>query len=210
MKNKSRITELSLIIGMAAAVFCAGFCDFADEYRNITETVFRLHIPANSDSPEDQELKLKVRDAVLNETADIFKDSRSAEDAAAAAEENLARIQEIAERTLRENNCFLPVKCEVTEMIFDDRVYDSITMPAGRYSALRISIGSGKGKNWWCVMFPPLCLPAVADIDDALNECDGVFTEEELDILHDPGNYECKFYFLELFRRLKNGSSEAE
>ena len=59
-------------------------------------------------------------------------------------------------------------------------------------------------------MFPPLCLPAVADIDDALNECDGVFTEEELDILHDPGNYECKFYFLELFRRLKNGSSEAE
>ncbi len=210
MKNKGRQIELSVIIGMALAVFCAGFCDFAEEYRDITGSVFRLHIPANSDSMADQYIKLKVRDAVLEETADIFSGNLSAEEAAAAAENDLDRIKGIAERVLRENNCRLPVKCEVTEMFFDDRAYGSINMPAGKYLALRISIGSGEGKNWWCVMFPPLCLPAVSSVDEALEEYDGVFTEEELDILHDPENYECKFYFLELFRKVKDSISNGD
>lgn len=203
MRYEARKIELSLILGMAIAVFCAGFCNFAKEYEGITDTVFRLHILANSDSEEDQALKLKVRDAVLEETGYIFADKASAGESAAAAKENLEAIHQIAERTIRENGYDYSVNCEVTEMRFDSRVYDSLTMPAGEYSALRITIGSAEGKNWWCVMFPPLCVPAVTDIDEALAEYDGVFTEEELDMLHNPENYECRFYFLELLQKAK-------
>ncbi len=203
MKIKSLQAELSLIIGMAAAVFCAGFCDFTREYEGITDTVFRLHIPANSDSPEDQALKLMVRDAVLAEASDIFENCSSASEAAAAAEKDLDRIRSIAEQTLRANGCSDEVRCEVTKMHFGDRVYDSLTMPAGDYSALRITIGSGNGQNWWCVMFPPLCIPAVTNIDEALNDCGGVFTEEEINILSDPENYRCRFYILDLLQRLE-------
>ena len=180
MKIRTWQAEISILLGMAAAVFCAGFCNFTDEYNSLTDTVFRLHIPANSDSYGDQAVKLKVRDAVLEKTADIFKDKHSAAEAAAAAEENLELIRQTAEDTLHEYGLSYPVKCEVTKMHFDTKVYDTITMPAGEYSALRITIGSGKGKNWWCVMFPPLCLPAVTNVDDALKEYDGVFTADEL------------------------------
>ena len=201
MGHKSWQVELSLIIGMALSVFCAGFCNFANEYKGITDTVFRLHILANSDSEEDQELKLKVRDRVLEETADLFADKSSAAESAAAAEKNLDSIRRTAEKVIRENGYDYSVSCEVTEMKFNRREYDSLTMPAGEYSALRITIGDAEGKNWWCVMFPPLCIPAVTDIDEALAEYDGVFTAEELDMLQNPENYECRFYFLELIQK---------
>ena len=201
MGHKSWQIEASLLIGMALSVFCAGFCNFTSEYRGITDTVFRLHILANSDSEEDQALKLKVRDAVLEETEYLFADKISAAESAAAAEENLDIIRQIVQRTIRENGYDYSSDCEVTEIKFDSRVYDSLTMPAGEYSALRITIGSAEGKNWWCVMFPPLCIPAVTNIDEALEEYDGVFTAEELEMLHNPENYECRFYILELLKK---------
>lgn len=202
--NKIKTYELALILGMAAAVFFAGFGSFTEDYRGITQTVFRLHILANSDSEADQTLKLKVRDAVLEENSRIFKDASSAEEAAALAEEHIGEILSTAQRVVHENGSDYEVKCEVTRMDFGNRIYGDITMPAGEYSALRITIGDAAGKNWWCVMFPPLCLPAVTDIDEALEEYDGVFTEEELEMLHNPENYECRFYFLELYEKIKN------
>lgn len=207
MKINAKNAELALLIGMAITIFCAGFLGFEESYNDITETVFRIHILANSDSEADQQLKLKVRDAVLEETSCIFEGKSSAEESAEAAENNLDKIKLTAERIIRENGYDYPVKCEVTDMDFDNRVYDTITMPAGHYKALRITIGEAKGKNWWCVMFPPLCLPAVTDIDEALEECDGVFTVEELDMLQNPENYECRFYVLELIEKLKNLSA---
>lgn len=204
MKINAKNAELAILIGMAVTIFCAGFCGFEENYNDITETVFRLHILANSDSEDDQQLKLKVRDAVLEETAYIFEDKDSAEESAKAAESNLDEIKSVAERVIKENGYDYSVRCEVTDMDFDNRVYDTITMPAGHYKALRITIGEAKGKNWWCVMFPPLCLPAVTDIDEALADCDGVFTAEELDMLQNPENYECRFYVLELIEKLKD------
>ena len=202
--NKIKTYELALILGMAAAVFFAGFGSFAEDYRGITQTVFRLHILANSDSEADQALKLKVRDAVLEENSYIFKDVSSAEEAAAIAEKHIDDILHTAERVIKENGSDYAVKCEVTRMDFGNRVYGTITMPAGEYSALRITIGEAEGKNWWCVMFPPLCLPAVTDIDEALEEYGGVFTEEEIEMLHNPENYECRFYFLELYEKIRD------
>ncbi|MCH5193704.1 MAG: stage II sporulation protein R [Oscillospiraceae bacterium] len=204
MRIRQKQAELALLLGMAAAVFCAGFCGFAQDYKDITDTVFRLHILANSDSDADQQLKLKVRDAVLENCSCIFEGAESAEEAAEAARSHMTEIQRTAERVIAENGADYPVRCEVTEMEFDKRIYDSITMPAGRYQALRLTIGSAEGKNWWCVMFPPLCLPAVTDTDEALEEFNGVFTEEELDMLSNAENYECRFYFLELYRKIKD------
>ena len=194
-----KYAELAMLLGMAFSVFCAGFCGFAEDYRDITQTVFRLHILANSDSEEDQSLKLKVRDAVLEENSDIFEDCKSAEEAAAAAREHIDEIKSSAEKVLAENGAGYGAECGIAKMRFDDRVYGDMTMPAGEYLALRVTVGDAEGKNWWCVMFPPLCLPAVSG--EAAEE---VFSPEELDILEDRESYECRFYFLELLEKLRN------
>ena len=194
-----KYAELAMLLGMAFSVFCAGFCGFAEDYRDITQTVFRLHILANSDSEEDQSLKLKLRDAVLEKNSDIFEDCKSAEEAAAAAREHIDEIKSSAEKVLAENGAGYGAECSIAKMRFDDRVYGDMTMPAGEYLALRVTLGDAEGKNWWCVMFPPLCLPAVSG--EAAEE---VFSPEELDILEDRESYECRFYFLELLEKLRN------
>jgi len=192
--------ELAMLIGMIVAVFSAGFCSFAEDYADITDTVFRLHILANSDSDEDQTLKLKVRDAILEECSFIFENCENAEQSAAAAEKNMELIKSTAEKVIDENNYNYSVNCEITEMHFDERVYETVTMPAGEYLALRITIGEAAGRNWWCVMFPPLCIPvATENIEDY-----GIFSDEELEMLESPETYECRFYILELLDRLKN------
>lgn len=195
-----KYVELAMLLGMAFSVFCAGFCGFAEDYRDITQTVFRLHILANSDSEEDQSLKLKVRDAVLEENSDIFGDCKSAEEAASEARKHMDEIKASAERVLAENGAGYGAECGIAKMRFDDRVYEDMTMPAGEYLALRVTLGEAEGKNWWCVMFPPLCLPAVSG--EAAEE---TFSPEELDILENRESYECRFYFLELLERLGDG-----
>ncbi len=202
MKIKAVRIEIAMLLGMAITVFCAGFCGFADSYHKITDTVFRLHILANSDSDADQELKLKVRDAILAEYSYIFEDCKDSSEAAQTAGTHINSIEKTAKRVISENGYDYAVNCEVTEMLFDERVYDSVTMPAGEYTALRITIGDARGKNWWCVMFPPLCLPAVTDVDDVLRECGGELTDDEIAILNNPQNYECRFYILEILNRI--------
>lgn len=192
--------ELAMLVGMIIAVFSTGICSFAESYEDITDTVFRLHILANSDSEDDQQLKLDVRDAVLEECSYLFENCIDAEESAQTAADNLDTIKATAEKVIDKSGRDYDVKCEVTEMYFDERVYDSVTMPAGEYSALRITIGEAKGKNWWCVMFPPLCIPVAAD---EIEDYDDIFTAEEIDMLNNPEKYECKFYILELIDKLK-------
>lgn len=199
--------EISALAGMIAAVIFAGAASFADNCDEITENVFRLHILANSDGEEDQLLKLKVRDAVLEESESLFSRSDSAESALRLAEENLPLLEEAARGTIRASGYDYPVSCKIEEMYFDRRVYDSVTMPEGVYKALRITIGEAEGKNWWCVMYPPLCLPAVTDVDEVLSDDSGL-TPEEVDMLKNPDNYEIRFYFLELYHKIKNKLSE--
>ncbi len=162
---------------------------------HIRESVLRLHILADSDSEEDQQLKLKVRDALLK--SGIFDDAESLEDAEEKAKEKLADIIELAEKTLRSSGCNKPVTAQLTDMYFDQRSYGSITMPAGNYRALRIVIGSGQGHNWWCVMYPPLCVPAASDKD-----AEEYFTSEEMDILNKPEKYRVKFALWEELKKL--------
>lgn len=202
--SKKFIIQAALLIGFITAVFCEGICAFAESRRGITEDVFRLHVIANSDSDEDQALKLRVRNAVLDASADIFGGAVSAADAKQLSEENLQLFEAAAAAEIAASGYDYPVRCEVGTVHFDRRVYGSAELPEGDYSALRVIIGEGNGRNWWCVMFPALCLPAVTNTDEVLSLAaeNGAISAEELELMQDPENYEVKLYFAEVIKKL--------
>lgn len=202
--SKKFIIQAALLIGFITAVFCEGICAFAESRRGITEDVFRLHVIANSDSDEDQALKLRVRNAVLDASADIFGGAVSAADAKQLSEENLQLFEAAAAAEIAASGYDYPVRCEVGTVHFDRRVYGSAELPEGNYSALRVIIGEGEGRNWWCVMFPALCLPAVTNTDEVLSLAaeNGAISAEELELMQAPENYEVKLYFAEVIKKL--------
>lgn len=202
--SKKFIIQASLLIGIIVSVFCEGICSYAESRHNVTEDVFRLHVIANSDSEEDQALKLRVRNAVLEASADIFGEADSAADAKRLSEENIELFEAAAAAEVKASGYDYPVHCEVGKVHFDKRVYGSAELPEGDYSALRVIIGEGKGKNWWCVMFPALCLPAVTNTDEVLSLAaeNGVISADELELMQDPENYEVRFYFAEVIKKL--------
>lgn len=122
----------------------------------VQREVVRLHILANSDSTADQTLKLRVRDAVTAAAADWTADTPTA--ARQTARAQLPQLEAVARDTLRQAGCEDEVAVEFTQMYFTTRQYGDTTLPAGMYDAVRITIGSGKGQNWWCVMYPPMCV----------------------------------------------------
>ncbi len=158
---------------LACAFLICAFCSmtrFDAQSREISREVVRLHILANSDSEEDQRLKLTVRDAVLRLCADIYPGSCTKEEAESLLRKKLPQIEAEARRVVRECGYDYPVRGELVNMYFTTRTYGNVTLPAGKYDALRIEIGSGQGHNWWCVMFPPICVGAAqARISDALS-----------------------------------------
>ena len=159
-----------------------------DKLRN---NVLRLHVLANSDSDYDQEMKLKVRDALLE--SGILSGAADLDEAEEIAEHKLRDIEVLAELTLEEYGCNQTVHASLTDMDFDDRQYGDMTMPKGRYKALRVVIGEGKGHNWWCVMYPPLCLPAAENVKNDKAAEVSFFNEKEQDILEKPQKYKVRF-----------------
>lgn len=160
----------------------------------IREDVFRLHIIANSDSIEDQALKLKVRDGLLEYTEEIFKECNNKEEAVSAANESIDRLRGYAQRIVNDSGYDYPVDAYVTNMRFDTKAYKDFTLPAGEYDALRIVIGKAQGHNWWCVLFPAWCIPASSN-----NEHNGVFNEKEENIVKDSDEFEVGFRIVEFF-----------
>lgn len=152
--------DLFLLFFFVFSLLLSSFGAFAQDCREIRDSSLRLHILANSDSQEDQALKLKVRDRVLAQCGGLFSGTQNAGDAKKLAQAHLDEIVECAEKVLRENGCDDSVQAQVVNMHFETRVYEGFAMPAGNYDAVRITIGEAEGHNWWCVLFPPLCLPA--------------------------------------------------
>ena len=129
----------------------------------LNEGLIRLHVVANSDSEQDQAVKLRVRDAVLESIQEDLKQVANIDQARDYLQENLPKIQSVAEQTLQSLGVDTTAVVSLTKEAFDTREYDTFRLPAGIYEALRITIGEGEGKNWWCVTFPTLCLPTTAD-----------------------------------------------
>ncbi len=163
MKNLLMILILSL--GIAAFTAFGAFRTFSASCEEVQGEVLRLHIPANSDSDEDQAVKLRLRDALLERFGGELSECGDLESARALAEDKIPEIERFANKFLAENGFSYGAKAELVEMYFTTREYERLILPAGHYTALRVTLGSGEGKNWWCVIFPQLCVPAAADYE---------------------------------------------
>ena len=173
------------IAGGLLLCVCLSLCGFEGRCDDLRGRVLRLHILANSDSDADQALKLKVRDAVVEASAGWLDGVKSAEDAEDVLDGRLSELVDVARETVRRAGYAYPVTAERCEMYFTTRQYGDVTLPAGRYQAVRFVIGEGEGHNWWCVLFPPLCVSAATD---AATTAD-VLTQEEDAIVTKPGRY---------------------
>ena len=207
MKSK-KLTKLMKIQAVVfAAVFAAGACSvgaFAYNCSRVRSDVLRMHVIANSDCSADQQLKLMVRDAVLERGAQLFDGTVTADEARRKIEPHKAELEAAAREVIERAGYDYPVSVNVVNEYFATRCYGSLTMPAGRYTAVKVVIGEGAGRNWWCVMFPPLCLPAAQDRGGNL---DAFFDDGELKVVESSGRYEPRFKIVEIIEKLKEKTS---
>ncbi len=176
-----------LILSAVLAVILSGFTSFAEECEQKPDEVLRLHILANSDSDEDQKLKYELRDNMLVTFAEVFSDCENLDEAMTKANNNRLAMESAAQQFIYSKGYNYKVTCEIADTYFTTRNYGNYTLPAGNYTAVRFLIGEAKGKNWWCVMFPPLCLPAAGEF----------FTDEQSKDIEKSENIEVRFALFE-------------
>lgn len=154
--------EVALLLGLAAALLCGASALHTQEA--VAEKVVRLHVLANSDSEEDQALKLRVRDKVLERATALLEASADRKEAEGLLRGDLLEIERIAAEEIAAAGYDYVVTAELSNTDFPTKEYDGFSLPAGNYLALRVVIGEGQGQNWWCVVFPPLCTAAASDV----------------------------------------------
>lgn len=185
MKYKKLILSLALLIISIIYIVhphIIGKDTYVDGFK---DEIIRFHIKANSDREEDQALKLRIRDEILKETKTRFGNSKSLDETRHIVENNLDDIKNIAEKVIEREGKDFPVEVSLGIKNFPTRKYGNIIFPAGEYETLEVTIGEGKGKNWWCVMFPPLCFVDTTHshaikVEEELKD---VLTEEEIGLL---------------------------
>lgn len=182
---------------LSFCLFAACFAPLVETGERVSRDVFRLHILANSDSADDQRLKLMVRDDVLR-ACSFFEDCTSVSDAKQAAEKNLQQITQIAQRRIRREGYSYSVTAHVVYEYFSTRVYEQVTLPAGYYQALKIEIGAGTGHNWWCVLFPAVCLSACSKED-----LSAYLDKDEVKLIENGDGYAVRFKVIEIYQKIK-------
>lgn len=170
--RKHRLLGRALVCGFVLAALCS-FFPFAAACGQLPRDVVRLHVVANSNGAEDQAVKLLVRDAVLEEAARWYQGAGSMEEASSQLCTHLQSIAGAARQVLGEQGVGYSATAQMTEMYFPTRDYGDFRLPAGRYRTLRVTLGEGAGKNWWCVVFPSLCLPAATQEEALLTLPEG-------------------------------------
>ena len=195
-KNIKQYGNLILSLVLLTAVTLLSLTEGFVTADNVRDECLRLHILAASDSEEDQCVKLLVRDAVLSAGADIFSGSESSEEAMAKINEHKAFLEETANNVLRENGFSYKAHLTMEKEYFETRQYEDVRLPAGEYNACKITLGEGDGHNWWCVMFPPLCLPAVTKNNE--KEVYAVFGENGGNLVTEKNGYKIKFRIVEI------------
>lgn len=160
---------------------------------NISNKVLRLHILANSNSTDDQDIKLGLKNYFLENTSDLFI-GKTLDENISIANENIDYIQEICNTYLKNYN--QTAKVVVANEFFNTRVYDDFTLPAGYYNTIKIEIGQGEGHNWWCIVFPSVCLSACSE---SMND---YLTDEEIELIS--SGYTPKFKIIEIYEKIKD------
>lgn len=199
----SKKIKISVTVGIVVAILFS-ICSFAKTSEEIRSDVLRLHVIANSDTSVDQNLKLRLRDYILQEGKDIFNGSVNVENAVEKIEPVLPKLEKSAKAFVNQAGFDYDVKISLSNEYFTTRTYETVTLPAGKYLALRVVIGSGEGHNWWCVMFPPMCVPAA----DKKDEIENVFSEKEIKLVESKPKYEPRFKVVEIYEQLKEIISE--
>lgn len=196
-----KILQRVAVCGLIAAVFWFAF--LVSDRNKLDNTLIRFHVVANSDSEEDQSIKLKVRDLVLESIESDLQKITNIEDAKAYLHQNLPKIQQVVDQTLETFGFSDGASVSLCKESFETRHYDTFSLPAGVYDTLRIVIGEGLGQNWWCVSFPSLCIPATASgfADTAVS---AGFSETLVQTLSGNEDYEIRFFFLNQLGKLEN------
>lgn len=197
---KKLLNRVVVCLLLAASVWCGAV--LADRQRLNTELI-RLHVVANSDSDQDQQIKLQVRDAVLDSLQGELDSLTDVEQARAYLQENLPKLQCLVENTLDQLGFHGGAVVTLCKEAFDTRYYETFTLPAGIYQALRVTIGEGEGHNWWCVAFPTLCLPATTEGFETAAAGAG-FSDTLTSTLTGEEGYEIRFFLLDTLGKVEN------
>ena len=193
-----RNIELAVLFAFLFAVVLS-FAGFDSDCDKLRQGVLRLHVIANSDSAADQELKLKVRDAVLQTAAADFKDCTTMQSAENVAREDIDKITAAANAVINENGFSYSAAVSVKDEYFGTREYDEFTLPAGNYTSLVVRLGEADGHNWWCVVFPGVCLPTAENRETLEKSVDG----SAANVAYNADKYIVKFKTAEIYERIK-------
>ena len=200
----SRLTinriEMALLLAFAFTALWGAAS--AQQQEELAEKMVRLHVIAQSDSESDQAVKLMVRDNVLSFTQGLMKGVSGVDAAEKIIEDHLGDIQRIANATLAESGCDYTAKAEVKVTEFPEKTYDSFALPGGKYLALRVLLGEAEGKNWWCVVYPPLCTASAVEWEETAEQA-GLSGEEIALMKRESTGYEIRFKVVELWQKLR-------
>ena len=205
VKRKLKVWEIALLVGLAIFLISGALALQTQE--QLSDKVVRLHVLANSDSEEDQALKLLVRDAILERAEDLLSKSGDREEAEGLLRGRLLEFEQVAAAVIAQAGYDYPVRVELEDTQFPTKEYDGFTLPAGEYLALRVLIGEAKGQNWWCVVFPPLCTTASVEVPASALEA-GLSEEEVRLITEENTGYVRKFKAVEWWQQAKQMWSE--
>lgn len=198
--NRLLPLELALLLALAATAVWGAWS--LDRQEDLSGRLIRLHVIANSDDAADQELKLQVRDRVLQEAEAVLAGAGSREEAEKALTAALPRLEDAAAREIAAQGAVFGVTASLERTAFPTRDYGTFALPAGEYTALRIVIGEGRGRNWWCVVFPPLCTAAATDLEETAVSFGLEQDDVELMDAEEPA-YVLRFRSLELWDMLR-------
>lgn len=201
MDRKLKTWEIALMCGVLIAVIAGSW--LGREQKELADSVIRLHVIANSDSEADQALKLAVRDRVLEEAETLYPEGATLEEAQAALEGHLNLLAAAGRGVVEEQGYDYPVTAALEECWFPTKEYEGFALPAGNYTALRVTIGEGEGQNWWCVAFPPLCLGAASETVDQALEVGHFSPGQGALVTGDGEGYVLKFKAMELLGELQ-------
>lgn len=199
--NKARFQtwETALLLALAAVLLWGAWT--AHRQDDLAQKMIRLHVIANSDSQEDQALKLQVRDKVLLQATTILEESDNMTQAMRILNGSLPEIEHIATQEIRAQGYDYGVTASLENTEFPTKEYDGFRLPSGEYLALRVVIGDGAGKNWWCVVFPPLCTTAATDLEDTAIAAG--WENEDVSLVTEQDGYVLKFRAVELWENFR-------
>lgn len=194
--------EISMLSGLILSMAAGSLFGAEDIRNNIENEVLRLHIVANSDSVQDQDIKLEIRDEILSvsQKEEWFENCKTLDETIISAREHIGESEKIANDILEKNGFDYSAKAELSFCEFDEREYGELTVPGGVYKALRITLGDAEGKNWWCVLYPQMCLPYAGNDDADSKAAEEYFGCDEMDMMKNPQKYRFRLKCVEILK----------